>query len=329
MNKIFKEMRTQAAPDESTVSGLIEKLPAGTPRRRPKYIGGVIAAAAALCALTIGAGAVSDWTFSFLGDFSSIFGEKAAEYNTVTEASYSNSFSEYGFELIGAATDGHIMSVIVDVLPPEGQKFTEDNYPVINWDLSFDLQLENPSSSYGVGGHHQVIEQSPEKVRLDLRYNCSLPMDGSNIFIEAKKMSRDEEGNLTEHDPIWKANLSTIGSEDNISYDINPGILKFPKLTEYAADTESYIVPNRAVVGFLSVTLYGDTSQDSPAIYLQHNKPSVRLKDGSLREVSWSGGGGSVTADRVRGDIIFEFDEAIDPDSVVSLILGNYEIVFQ
>lgn len=325
-------MKAQALPDENTVSRLMEKLPAGAPKRRPKYIVVVIAAAAALGALTITAGAVTGWTFNFLGNPSTVFDSATIEeYNAVTEASYSNSFSDYGFELTGAATDGNLLRLIVDIFPPEGQTFTEENIPVMYKDIFFSLEISDIDGACGIGGGYYIIEQTPEKLRLGLRYDCTLPMDGRDLTLKADKNLWDEEGRLIETKNLWISNITTVESKAKIVYEnIDRTKLVFPAMPDSGIDYESYITPIKAEVGFMSVTLYGFVSQNSPMPYLQRNKPYITLSDGSAAELLAVGGGSIDDGTGIsEGDMTFEMRDAVEPSDIVSITLNGHEIIFR
>ena len=61
MNKTIYDMKMQAVPDEKAISGLMEKLPEQAPKRRTRFTGTVIAAAAAVTVLGASAAAVANY----------------------------------------------------------------------------------------------------------------------------------------------------------------------------------------------------------------------------------------------------------------------------
>lgn len=332
MNKTIYDMKMQAMPDAETISGLMESLPQKAPKNRARFTGTVIAAAAALSVLTVGAGAATNWTFGILPDPSSVFAdEKISEYNAVTEAVFSNTVTDYGFELIGAATDGHLLNVIVDIYPPEGQTFNEDNIPSFTSidGLTFQMSIES-ESAYGTGATYKFTDVTPEKIRAELKYDCTIPMDGKQIKIYAGRNLTNEEGNVVDFEALWEAELTTIESGSRLTYEnIDNTKLTFPVKPEYGADQESFIIPEKIDVSFMSFTVYGKFSLFSPSIYLKCADNYAKLADGSTVALKPSGGSYMDMGGYGEGSYAFEFAEYVDPENVVSIVLDGHEIILE
>lgn len=332
MDKIFEEMKAQAVPAESTVNALIDSLPEESKsKRRIHFPRSLIAAAAALSVLTVSAGAATNWTFGILPDPSSVFAdEKVSEYNAVTEAVYSNTVTDYGFELIGAVTDGHLLNVIVDIYPPEGHTFSEDNIPPLNsTGLTFQMSVES-ETAYGMGSTYKYTDVTPKKLRAELIFDCSIPMDGKQIKLYAGKDIYNEDGNTVDFETIWEAELTTVESKSKMTYEnIDKTQINFSTLPEFAIDQESYIIPEKIDVSFMSLTIHGKFSIFSPGIYLNHRENYARLADGSTVALTLSDGTGMDMGDHMEGTQAFAFAESVDPENVVSIVIDGHEIVLE
>ena len=332
MDKIFEEMKAQAVPAESTVNALIDNLPEESKsKRRIHFSRSLIAAAAALSVLTVSAGAATNWTFGILPDPSSVFAdEKVSEYNAVTEATYSNTVTDYGFELIGAVTDGHLLNVIVDIYPPEGQTFSEDNIPSLNANgLTFQMSVES-ESAYGMGSTYKYTDVTPEKLRAELKFDCTIPMDGKQIKIYAGRNLTNEDGNIVDFETLWEAELTTVESKSKMTCEnIDSTKLTFPAVPEYGADQESFIIPEKIDVSFMSLTVYCKFSLYNPGVYLMHIDNYAKLADGSTVALKPSGGMGMDKGGYSEGTQAFAFAESVDPENVVSVVIDGHEIVLR
>ena len=308
-------MKAQTVPDENTVNTLIESLPDKQPKKGIKLPRVAIAIAAAVSMLTVTAGAASNWTFSFLGDFSSIFGGNTAEYNIVESASYSNSESDLSFELVGVAVDSNLFRAMVDIYPPEGTEFTEDNKLQINSDISFGMDLVDYYDSYGSGYKSYILSDTPQKIRVMVIYNCSPGFENKNISFTAEKMLRDEEGNFKGFEDIWYTRIRTGRSAKKQTYSLHDMTVRF--------DENNYFEATKAEVSGMTATVFCKMYGKE---YYRFNKDVyITLTDGStLKAVCESAG--SFGTD---GKFVYLFDDIVKPTDVVSITTDGHEIILK
>ena len=316
MNKIFEEMKAQTVPDENTVNTLIESLPDKQPKKGIKFPHVAIAIAAAVSMLTVTAGAASNWTFSFLSDFSSIFGGNTAEYNIVETASYSNSESDMSFELVGVAVDSNLLRALVDIYPPEGTEFTEDDKLEINSDISFSMDLIDYHGSYGSGGNFYILSETPQKMRVMLTYHCTPGFEYKNISFTAQKMLWDEDGSFKGFEDIWYTRIKTGRSAKKQTYSLHDMTVRF--------DENNYIETTKAEVSGMTATIFCKMYGNE---YYRFNKDVyVTLTDGSTLKAVCEGAGGLGMDGYVDGKLIFLFDDVVKPTDVVSITTDGHEI---
>ncbi len=309
-------MKAQTVPDENTVNTLIESLPDKQPKKGIKFPRVAIAIAAAVSMLTVTAGAASNWTFSFLSDFSSIFGGNTAEYNIVESASYSNSESDMSFELVGVAVDNNFFRALVDIYPPEGTEFTEDNKLEINSDISFDMDLIDYHGSYGSGGNFYILSETPQKMRAMLTYHCTPGFEYKNISFTAKKMLWDEDGSFKGFEDIWYTRIKTGRSAKKQTYSLHDMTVRF--------DENNYIETTKAEVSGMTATIFCKMYGNE---YYRFNKDVyVTLTDGSTLKAVCEGAGGLGMDGYVDGKLIFLFDDVVKPTDVVSITTDGHEI---
>ena len=321
MNKIFEEMKAQTVPDENTVNTLIESLPDKQPKKGIKFPHVAIAIAAAVSMQTVTAGAASNWTFSFLSDFSSIFGGNTAEYNIVESASYSNSESDMSFELVGVAVDSNLFRAMVDIYPPEETEFTEDNKPKINSDISFGICLKDYHDSYWTGGNFYILSDTPQKMRVMLTYDCSTSFENKNIEFTARKMTgfevcESEDSELKERSYIWYTNIKTGSSTKKQTYSLDDMIVRYNETTFIEATSAEI----SGMTATINCKMFGDD------YHLLNQNVYVTLTDGSTIGAICAGTGGSYIEGTVVGNIIFLFDEVVKPTDVVSITTDGHEI---
>ena len=316
MNKIFEEMKAQTVPDENTVNTLIESLPDKQPKKGIKFPRVAIAIAAAVSMLTVTAGAASNWTFSFLSDFSSIFGGNTAEYNIVETASYSNSESDMSFELVGVAVDSNLLRAMVDIYPSEGTEFTEDNKLEINSDISFAMDLIDYHGSYGSGGNFYILSETPQKMRVMLTYHCTPGFEYKNISFTAQKMLWDEDGSFKGLEDIWYTRIKTGRSAKKQIYSLHDMTVRF--------DENNYIETTKAEVSGMTATIFCKMYGNE---YYRFNKDVyVTLTDGSTLKAVCEGAGGLGMDGYVDGKLIFLFDDVVKPTDVASITTDGHEI---
>ena len=316
MNKIFEEMKAQTVPDENTVNTLIEGLPDKQPKKGIKFPRVAIAIAAAVSMLTMTAGAASNWTFSFLSDFSSIFGGNTAEYNIVESASYSNSESDMSFELVGVAVDSNLFRAMVDIYPPEGTEFTEDNKLKINTDIHFAMDLIDYHESYGSGGNFYILSDTPQKMRVMLTYDCSPGFENKNISFTAEKMLRDEEGNFLGFEDIWYTHIKTGRSAKKQTCSLNDTIVKY--------DENNYIEATKAEISGMTATVF--CKMYGNEFHRFNTDVYVTLTDGSTLKALCASSGGNVKDGYVDGTLVFLLDDVVKPTDVASITTDGHEI---
>lgn len=343
MNKIFEDMKTQAIPDESAVNALMESLPEKPRKRGIRFSHVAIAAAAALSLLTITAGAASDWTFSFLGDFSSAFGEKTEEYNIVESASYSNSASDMTFELVGVSADVNIFRVMLDIFPPEGTEFTEENKPIMNDNITFDFYLLNAHKGYGAGGRFDVLSDTPQKMRVMWTYSCSAGIEDREIEFVAKKMTRtkdenavdtdrnciitDNEGSVIKTEDIWYTRIKTGSAPQEMKYELGGQAIDLDRLPD--SDERCRMFVTSAEVGSMSVKLNGLIRGD---LRWRDSTFTAVKTDGTPVGLIFSGGstiGGEPSSGLKDGDIILLFDDIVNPADIASVTINGTELLFK
>lgn len=296
----------------------------------------VIAASIAIiaaAALTVSVGAASNWTFRFLSDFSSAFDNRLGEYNIVESASYSNSVSDMRFELVGVAADSNVFSAMVDIFPPYGTEFTEENKPKMNDNIHFDFDLIGAHVSYGSGGRFDVLSDTPQKVRVLLTFNCSAGIENKEIGFYADKMIRSKNGKTFETERIWCTNIKTGSMPQKMIYDLDEQKILFDILPYDSYVERAEMTVTGAEVGSMSVKLTGLITGD---LLWNDCTFSAKKTDGATVGLIFSGGHASghgkyPGAPMIDwdGSITLLFDEVVDPADIVSVTVNDTEFIFK
>ncbi|MBP3855458.1 MAG: hypothetical protein IK990_07610 [Ruminiclostridium sp.] len=318
MNKIFEDMKKQAVPDEQTVSLLLERLPEKRRKRCARPLIAALAVTAAAFSMTAAVGAATNWTFTFLDDPAAGFDDNTAAHSIVNSAAYSNSVSQFGFELVGAAADNGILRAIIDIFPPDGTEFDDTNTPVLYRDIAFFVRVTDPGSPHGLGGSDCIIFSSPQKIRVMSQSDSTLSLENRDIEISANVPVYDENGRITEHRKIWVANITTGSSGEKLSY--SRLVLPEGKLRT----SGGYVIPFRAEVGCMTIKLFGLFSEQ----VMQNEDVFAKMADGSLMQMKWSGAGGYLHDGYTDGSMTFTFPDIVQPCDVRSVVINGSEIIF-
>lgn len=299
--------------------------------KKPAVIASAVTAAFA--ALTVSTGAASNWTFSFLNDLSSVFGGKTDEYNIVESALYSNSVSDFRFELVGVAADSNLFRAMVDIFPPYGTEFTEENKPRMNDNIHFDFELIDSRVGYGSGGRFDVLSDTPQKVRVLWTYDCSAGIENKEIGFYADKMIRIENQNVVETERIWCTNIKTGSMPQKMIYDLDEQKILFDILPYNSYVERAEMTVTGAEVGSMSVKLTGLITGD---LLWNDCTFSAKKTDGTTVGLIFTGGHASGHGEYSGapmfdwdGSITLLFDEVVDPADIASVMVNDTEFIFK
>lgn len=328
LNNLYEQITPKTEPEilAQKVIRTAEAKPASK-RRAFRPLSAVAAAAAAMSALVITAGAANEWDYGAI--FESIFGDKA---QNITESTISQAriirddIEGLDFEVVAAAADKHSALVILDVFSKDGTDLSEIaeeslcNYVRNNINFSFDGPAV-ASSAMGIS----TIEESAEKVRLRINMNTDADISGSDIRIIARRYgSGSGETIFTGKEASWIAEFTADYTAEEYSYE-NTMHLE----AESGLGKTTFLDVDSITITPLNVYINGTGTGDYFSAVWNYEENYVVTESGEKVYFTDFGSTASAQADEYGGmseSCCFTFETPVNPEEITAIVLNGQTI---
>lgn len=316
LNNLYRQITPETKPVElaERVMAMSEK-PAVHKRISFRPAVAVAAAAAAMSALVVTAGAANQWDYSAI--FSQIFGEKAVniEGNIVPEATIiKDEIENFDIELAAVAADKHGIIAIVDVTDKNGNFVTDENGELINIisDLWISMDLIDELGAYSSSTGSNVVWTEGNKARINVHTDVGdADLAGRRIDITARDKGAAEYG--------WIARCKIESTGEEIVYDKELSL----ESTDYNGKLCTIDVEEITVS---PIALYIEGSGTGDFLGAVHNSESSYAVTENGEEIKFCTMGASARANdygSLEEIMHFIFEEPVNPKEIVSVVLGD------
>lgn len=316
LNNLYEQITPKTKPEElaQRVMAMSEK-PAVHKRISFRPAAAIAAAVATMSALVITAGAANQWDYSAI--FNQIFGEKAVymEGNIVAEATIlKDEIEDFDIELAAVAADKHGIIAIVDVTDKNGNFVTDENgelFSIIS-DLWISMDLIDEWDAYSSATGSKVVSVEGNKARINIHTDVGdVDLSGRRIDITARDKGAAEYG--------WIARCKIESTGAEIVYD-KPLTLEG---NDYNGKLCTIDVDEITVS---PIALYIDGSGTGDFFAAAHNSENCYAVTESGEEIYFCDMGASSHADdyvNYQEIMHFVFEEPVNPEEIVSVVLGD------
>lgn len=316
LNNLYEQITPKTKPEElaQRVMAMSEK-PAVHKRISFRPAAAIAAAVATMSALVITAGAANQWDYSAI--FNQIFGEKSVymEGNIVAEATIlKDEIEDFDIELAAVAADKHGIIAIVDITGKNGRSLTDENGipdPFFS-DVWFSVDLIDEWDAYGSATGVHVVSEDNKEIRLNIHCDVGdADLSGRRIEIKAR------DRGAAEYDWIARCKIESTGEE--IVYDKALSL----EGTDYNGKVCTIDVDEITVS---PIALYIDGSGTGDFFGAVHNSEISYAVTESGTEIHFCDMGASSHADDYvnHQEIMhFVFEEPVNPEEIVSVVLGD------
>ncbi len=316
LNNLYEQITPKTKPEElaQRVMAMSEK-PAVHKRISFRPAAAIAAAVVTMSALVITAGAANQWDYSAI--FNQIFGEKSVymEGNIVAEATIlKDEIEDFDIELAAVAADKHGIIAIVDVTDKNGNFVTDENgelFSIIS-DLWISMDLVDELGAYSSATGSKVVSVEGNKARINVHTDVGdADLAGRRVDIVARDRGAAEYG--------WIARCKIESTGAEIVYD-KPLTLEG---NDYNGKLCTIDVDEITVS---PIALYIDGSGTGDFFAAAHNSENCYAVTESGEEIYFCDMGASSHADdyvNYQEIMHFVFEEPVNPEEIVSVVLGD------
>ncbi|MBQ8614017.1 MAG: hypothetical protein IJ416_07370 [Ruminiclostridium sp.] len=328
LNDLYEQITPATAP-EALAQKVIRTADANPASKRRAFrpLTAVAAAAAAMSALVITAGAANEWDYGAI--FESIFGDKS---QNITESTISQAriirddIEGFDLEVAAAAADKHSALVILDVFPEDGADLSEisgeslSDFIADNINFCYDVPAAN-SSTMGI----TILEESAEKVRLRINMNSDADISGSDIRLIARRYGKDSgETVFTGSEKSWIAEFTADYTAEEYSYE-NAMNLE----TENGQGTITSLDVDNITITPLNAYINGTGTGDYFGAIWNYDDNYAVTDSGEKVYFTDFGSTASAQAGEYGGmseSCCFTFETPVNPEEITAIVLGNQTI---
>ncbi len=292
------------------------------------------AAAVAMSALVVTAGAANDWDYGAF--FESLFGDKS---QNITESIISpateicDTIDAFDFEIVAAAADKHSILAIIDIISytdfPDAdwsngvpEEVAEYIFDALNFSIDTDAIKSSTSSTF--------IDSQPEKNKIRIRFHAETDANiaGKKVTITAyNKFNPDgSEIIITGNENCWKAEFIADHTAAEANYKLNTHLeaVGYDNEVRYLDVTDITITP---------LTLYIEGTGAGDYFATMWNYEDRYAVTDSGEKIYFSDGS---TAAAQANDytcytekLALAFETPVDPESIEKIVLSGNEIVLK
>lgn len=289
------------------------------------------AAAVAMSALVVTAGAANDWDYGAF--FESLFGDKS---QNITESIISpateicDTIDAFDFEIVAAAADKHSILAIIDVISytdfPDAdwsdgvpEEVAEYIFDALNFSIDTDAIKSSTSSTF--------IDSQPDsnKIRLRICAETDADITGKKVTITAyNKFNPDgSEIFITGNENCWKAEFIADYTAAEVNYNLNTHLetIRYDNEVRYIDVTDITITP-------LTLYIEGTGTGDYFATMWNYEDRYVVTDSGEKIYFSDASTASASSDDYTyyTEKLALAFETPVNPEDITAIILNGQTI---